>query len=94
MTKAAHHVMLTFRQKDKSPQRLAYITRTNTGLLQANMTRMQARNPGYHWYLEMFKRLNLPVTEGITKAVELANKVRSYHLEKKASEGRKNAGSL
>ena len=86
MTEAAHYIMLTFCQKDKSLQHLAYITHNNRGLLQTNMTRMQARNPGYHWYLEMFKRLNLPVMVGITNAVEHANKIRSYHLEKKASE--------
>ena len=86
MTEAAHHVALTFRQKDKCLRMEAYETRTNMGLLQANQSRMQSQNQSYHWYIEVFRKLNLPVTDGILLSVQKANKNRQYHLKKKSSE--------
>lgn len=65
MTEAAQHVAPAFRQKDKNPKGKAYDTRTNIGLLGANLTRMQQRKPGYHSNLELLTRMNLPVTNGI-----------------------------
>lgn len=55
LPEAAHHVALTFGQKDNNLNRLNYMVRTNLGLLQSNLSMMTARKgPSYHWFLDLF----------------------------------------
>ena len=66
------------------------------GLLQANVSRMaERRGPKYHWTLELFRRLGLPVTDDMQAAVEHTLKRRSRDQQRKATEkGKKRRISL
>ena len=93
---AAHHVALSYRRKDQNLCRQAYTVRTNMGLLQANVSRMaERRGPKYHWTLELFRRLGLPVTDDMQAAVEYTLKRQSRDQQRKATEkGKKQRISL
>ena len=63
---ASHNILVRFRSKDLQLHRLHYITKTNIGLCQANISWMVKKNSPsyrYHWLLDLFKRLNLPVLD-------------------------------
>ena len=78
---ASHNVLTKFRPKDISLERLHYETSTNLGLLQSNMTYMyKKRGPRYHWIPDLYKRLNLPVYEGIQEALTTSNIKRRQQL--------------
>ena len=78
---ASHNVFIRFRSKDISLERLHYEVSTNLALLQSNMTYMyEKRGPKYHWIPDLYKRLNLPVYEGIQEAVTTANIKRRQQL--------------
>ena len=48
-------------------QRLHYVISTNIGLLQANMSYMYTINgPTYHWMLELYSHLGLPIFERVS----------------------------
>ena len=51
-----------------SLERLHYHLSTNLGLLQANLTYMHGTS--YHWIPELYRRMKLPVFEGIVEALE------------------------
>ena len=71
---ASHNVFIRYRAKTYHMERLHYIVSTNLGLLQSNMTYMfKEKGPGYHWILELFNRLNLPLFDGMKEAVVMAN---------------------
>ena len=47
----------------------------NLGLLQANMSNeYKQQGPAYHWKTELYKRLNLPVYDGVQEELEKQNK--------------------
>ena len=51
--------------------RLHYMTSTNCGLCQGNMSWCyDVRGPSYHWVIEMYERLNLPVVPAIVEALQ------------------------
>ena len=78
---ASHNVFIRFRSKDISLERLHYEVSTNLGLLQSNMTYMyEKRGRNYHWIPDLYKRLNLPVYEGIQEAVTTSNIKRRQQL--------------
>ena len=78
---ASHNVFIRFRSKDISLERLHYEVSTNLGLLQSNMTYMyKKRGPNYHWIPDLYKRLNLPLYEGIQEAVTTFNIKRRQQL--------------
>ena len=78
---ASHNVLTKFRPKDISLDRLHYETSTNLGLLQSNMTYMyEKRGPTYHWIPDLYKRLNLPVYEGMQEALTTSNIKRRERL--------------
>ena len=78
---ASHNVFIRFRSKDISLERLHYELSTNLALLQSNMTYMyEKRGPNYDWILDLYKRLNLPVYEGIQEAVTTYNIKRRQQL--------------
>ena len=71
---ASHNVLVRLRSKDLQLHRLHYITKTNIGLCQANMTwLLNKRGTNYHWLLDLFKRLNLPVLDGMEEALHKSN---------------------
>ena len=52
---ASHNVLIRFRFKDISLERLHYHVSTNLGLLQANLTYMHAKlGTSYHWIPELY----------------------------------------
>ena len=68
---ASHNVLIRFRSKDISLERLHYHVSTNLGLLQANLTYMHAKlGTSYHWIPELYRRMHLPVFEGVVEALE------------------------
>ena len=76
---ASHNVLVRFRSKDLQLHRLHYITKTNIGLCQAKMSWMlKKKGPSYHWLLDLFKRLNLPVLDRVQEALHKSNE---RHLE-------------
>ena len=67
----SHSVLIRFRSKDISLERLHYHVSTNLGLLQANFTYMYAKlGTSYHWIPELYRRMHLPVFEGVVEALE------------------------
>ena len=55
---------------------------TELALLQSNITYMyQRRGPQYHWVIELFRRMKLPVFDDVHQALEEFNKARKQMLE-------------
>ena len=78
----ASHVFIRFRSKDVSLERLHYQLSTNLGLLQANLTYMHSKfGTGYHWIPELYRRLKLPVFDGVREALEKHSEKRKKVLE-------------
>lgn len=84
---ASHNVFIRFRPKHIHLERLHYILSTELALLQSNMTYMYGkRGPQYHWVVELFRRLKLPVYDGVHRALEDFNKLRMGKLEHEKAE--------
>lgn len=67
---ATFSVFPKFRPKDNGLQRLYYQTSTNLALLQASMTYLHKKwGPEYHWILDLFTRMGLPVLDGLREQV-------------------------
>ena len=80
---ASHNVLIRFRSKDISLEKLHYEVSTNLGLLQANLTYMHAKfGTSYHWIPELFRRMKLPVFDGVVEALEKQNIQRKKALAK------------
>lgn len=74
---ASHNVLTRFRAKDKYLQRIHYTVSTNMGLLQSNLTWLgKTRGMSYHWLLDIFSRLKLPIFDGMAEGLRSANEVR------------------
>ena len=83
LPEASHNVLIRFRSKNLSLQRLHYIVSTNLGLLQSNMTwLLKKRGITYHWLLELFMRCKLPIFEGMSDALVSANRQKLKALER------------
>ena len=79
---SSHNILIRFRSKDIPLQRLHYIVSTNIGLLQANLTYMQEKfGTSYHWIPELYRRMKLPIFEGIVEALQRDNKHRRKSLD-------------
>lgn len=79
---ASHNVFIRYRSKEFHLQRLHYILSTNLGLLQSNMTpNYDLKGPDYHWILELFQCLNLPLFDGMKEAVMKSNHNRMKRIE-------------
>ena len=84
---ASHNVFIRFRPKHIHLDRLHYILSTELALLQSNMTYMyRKRGPQYHWVVELFRRLKLPVYDGVHRALEEFNNLRMEKLEHEKTE--------
>ena len=65
------------------PSRLQYIASTNAGVCQANMTwRHAVRGPNYHWVIDLYERIRLPVVPAVVEALQRAIAERAVALEK------------
>ena len=63
-------VLTKFRAKDINLHREHYQASTNLGLIQSNMTWCyQARGPQYHWIMDLYARMGLPLLDGIREIV-------------------------
>ena len=61
-----------------------YAVSTNLGLLQSNMSWLyQKHGNTYHWIVELFRRLRLPIFDGMVEALQSATEVRAKNLSKK-----------
>ena len=75
LIESSHNVFIRFRPKHIYLERLHYHVSTNLGLLQANMSNeYEQQGPTYHWKTELYKRLNLPVYDGVEEELEKQNK--------------------
>ena len=84
---ASHNVFIRFRPKHINLEQLHYATSTNLGLLQSNMTYMYNKHgPSYHWVPELFRRLGLPVFEGLQEQLEALNRERKAQLDRAKTE--------
>ena len=79
---ASHNVLIRFRSKDIYLERLHYELSTNLGLLEANLSYMHAKlGTSYHWLPELYRRMKLPVFEGMVEALEKRSAKRKRQLE-------------
>ena len=63
---------------------------TNAGFCQGNMTWcFKVRGPNYHWVVDLYERLKLPVVPAVVEALHKATTDRAAELEKQKSERRK-----
>ena len=80
---ASHNVFIRFRSKDIYLGRLHYHVSTNLALLQANLTYMHAKfGISYHWIPDLYRRMKLPVFDGVQEALEKHNLQRKRKLER------------
>ena len=69
--------------KDISLERLHYHVSTNLALLQANLTYMHAKfGVSYHWTPDLYRRMKLPVFDGVQEALERRNVQRKRGLDR------------
>ena len=84
---ASHNVLVRYRSKNLQLARLHYEVSTNIGLIQSSMTYLyNARGPSYHWIIDLFKRMNLPVFSGVEEVLKMLNKKRAKWLKKQKTE--------
>ena len=85
---STHNVFLSFRTKNMNLQSLHYKLLTNLGLMQANMPWMLKRKGlRYHWMIQLFQRMGLPLLDGMEEALYIENKAKcgaaSYRSSRK-----------
>ena len=84
---ASHSVFIRFRPKHIHLERLHYVVSTELALLQSNMTYMyKKRGPQYHWVVELFRRLKLPVFDGVQAALEEFSELRKKNLDRQKTD--------
>ena len=67
---ATFTVFPNFRPKDIGLQRFHYQASTNLALLQSLMTYLYSKcGPEYHWILDLFERMGLPLFDGMKEQV-------------------------
>ena len=70
MPEATFSVLAKFRAKDTNLHQKHYQASTNLGLIQANMTWLfKEKGAQYHWIIELYSRMGLPVLSGIQEIV-------------------------
>ena len=84
---ASHNVFIRFQPKHIYLERLNYTLSTELALLQSKMSYLyRKRGPQYHWVVELFGRLKLPVFDGVHRALEEFSELRMEKLEHVKSE--------
>ena len=80
---ASHNVFIMFRSKHVFLQRLHYHFSTNLALLQENLIYMYTKfGTKYHWIPEVYRRMGLPMFEGVQEALERHSVQRKRKLER------------
>ena len=74
---ASHNVFIRFRSKDIALERLHYHVSTNLALLQANMHAKFGVS-----YPDLYRRMKLPVFDGVQEALERRNVQRKRGLDR------------
>ena len=70
LSESSFSVLTKFRAKDTSLHQKHYQASTNLGLIQANMTWCyKHRGPEYHWIVDLYTRMGLPIFDGIQEMV-------------------------
>ena len=70
--------------------RLHYMTSTNCGLCQGNMSWCYGvRGPSYHWVADLYERLNLPVLPAVVEALQKEVADRMKEVEKGKTDHKK-----
>ena len=70
LSESSFSVLTKFRAKDTSLHQKHYQAATNLGLLQANMTWLfKNRGPQYHWIVDLYSRMGLPMFDGVQEMV-------------------------
>lgn len=70
----SHSVLSKFRGKDWNIKKLHYIVSTKIGLLQTNLKWMtQSRGASYHWIVELYERMHIPVFSNLHDVVKVYN---------------------
>ena len=69
---ASHNIFIRFRSKMLNLERLHYEVATNLALLQSNLTYLTTKKGNeYHWIPELYKRMKLPVYDGLDNKYHL-----------------------
>ena len=80
-------MFIHFRPKHIFLEKLHYVLSTELVLLQSNMTyTYEKRGPQYHWVVELFERLKLPVFDDIQAALEAFSQQRKLYLDREKSD--------
>ena len=70
--------------------RLHYMTSTNCGFCQGNMSWCyKIRGSSYHWIIDLYERLNLPVISAVVDALQKEVKDRMKEIERGQTENKK-----
>ena len=90
LPEASHSVLIRYRHKHIQLERLHYHVSTNLGLLQSDLSYMHSkRGLEYNWIPELYRRMKLPVFEGVQQALEAYNKRRKAALDIRKDEKHK-----
>ena len=70
--------------------RLHYMASTNCGLCQGNMSWCyRVQGPSYHWVVDLYERLNLPVLPAVVEALQKVVEDRMKEIEKGKTDHKK-----
>lgn len=87
LPEATFSVLTKFRAKDTNLHQKHYQASTNLGLIQSNMTWLhKVKGPQYHWIVDLYSRLGLPVLSGIREMCQHDNEERMRRLERYRTE--------
>ena len=82
LPQATFSVLTKFRAKDTNLHQKHYQASTNLGLIQANMTWLhKVKGPQYHWIVDLYSRLGLPVLSGIREMVSNKKIIIVYKIQ-------------
>ena len=71
--------------------RLHYMAPTNAGLCQRNMSWCyEVRGPNYHWVVDLYAELNLPVLPAVAQALQKAVEATAANFQKKTADEKAN----
>lgn len=89
---SANSALIRFRKKCWNIQRVHYISATNLGLLESNLTFMQGiRGTFYHWLPELYEKLGVPDFDGVRAYYkEKGRKRETQRSERETTEYKKN----
>ena len=76
-------MFIHFRPKHIFLERLHCVLSTELALLQS---KYEKRGPQYHWVVELFEHLKLPVFDGVQAALEVFNQQRKLYLDREKTD--------